>query len=480
MSLRFFDDLPPRAIARRCGVPSAVVRQRVHRGLFMLRARFDAEAGGRADWVRAFGAAGFGAITTSLPVVLPLIAMKKLLVAAVVLLVAGAMWWAGPSTSPAVPTAPEGGPLVASTASSGAGRDAAAPDPASLRTTVNDVFAVRAVDAQDRPVIAASVHRWRAGGEVEVVRTNEHGIATFAPRPEAGGVLVRGRGLQTVVQALPDLRGEVVVRLGVGRVVGGRMFEDGVPVPAGLELKLTVPSKHAELPDAPDAIFDLLTAGRGELTTVTDGRGDFAFAGLADDWAGELQVPRTHWLLRQPGQLVADDDRLLVLAPDNSLRVETTRLSTLRGRVEWSDGSGPVAHAFVMIGRVTFADGATTQTGCQSEVRCRAAVWSRCRGVRARRVPVRVVGGVRRPVRAAEQEPGRRHERLYGFVPEGRGFDSSGGASAHGANQGSCARAAASKSSGRRSSCQRLDGRPMADPTRTPRIVEADFRGTTG
>src|SRR5262245_2802969 len=49
--LRFYDDLTPRAIAQRLGVPPATVRTRLLRALDKLRARLDAEHGGsRAAW----------------------------------------------------------------------------------------------------------------------------------------------------------------------------------------------------------------------------------------------------------------------------------------------------------------------------------------------------------------------------------------------------------------------------------------------
>ncbi len=51
---RFFDNLPPRAIARRDGVPVKTVDTRLARGLALLRARLDAEFGGqRGAWLRA-------------------------------------------------------------------------------------------------------------------------------------------------------------------------------------------------------------------------------------------------------------------------------------------------------------------------------------------------------------------------------------------------------------------------------------------
>jgi len=52
--LRFYDDLPPREIARRLGVPGSTVRTRIQRGLEQLRAKLDANHGGeRRAWCLA-------------------------------------------------------------------------------------------------------------------------------------------------------------------------------------------------------------------------------------------------------------------------------------------------------------------------------------------------------------------------------------------------------------------------------------------
>ncbi|HEX6884438.1 MAG TPA: sigma-70 family RNA polymerase sigma factor [Planctomycetota bacterium] len=50
---RFLDGLPPRAIARRAGVPVKTVGTRLERGLAKLRARLDGRCGGRAAWLQA-------------------------------------------------------------------------------------------------------------------------------------------------------------------------------------------------------------------------------------------------------------------------------------------------------------------------------------------------------------------------------------------------------------------------------------------
>ncbi|MFG0317612.1 MAG: RNA polymerase sigma factor, partial [Planctomycetota bacterium JB042] len=69
--LRYLEDLPPREIARRLGVPVETVRTRIKRGLAALRARLDAEHDGdRRAWAGtlagAFGVPPAPAVSTTL------------------------------------------------------------------------------------------------------------------------------------------------------------------------------------------------------------------------------------------------------------------------------------------------------------------------------------------------------------------------------------------------------------------------------
>ncbi|HEU4418293.1 MAG TPA: sigma-70 family RNA polymerase sigma factor, partial [Planctomycetota bacterium] len=48
--LRYFEDLPPRAICRRTGANLATVKSRLQRGLVLLRARLDRQCGDREHW----------------------------------------------------------------------------------------------------------------------------------------------------------------------------------------------------------------------------------------------------------------------------------------------------------------------------------------------------------------------------------------------------------------------------------------------
>ena len=356
VTLRFFDDLAPRAIAARLRTSPAIVRQRIHRGLGMLRAHFDRRAGGRQAWAQALLAASPATFATRAAVLLPLFLMKKYLVAAMLFLLLSGWWLAGGRMDTTANAAPD--PSAVATVSTPTESDT--PRAEVVRAAATVPFVVRVIDPREHTIAGATVHRWQQGGEVEDTTTLADGCAAFAAKPTAGGVLVRARGFQAVYQQVGELRGEVVVQLGGGRVVAGQVFEDGVPVAAGMVLKLSVPARHEAPPGAPETILDLLGGPGHSLTTTTDGNGAFTFAGLADNWAGELQLPRTHWLLRQAGQLVESDSNLLVLAPNDRLRVETTRLPVVHGRVEWSDGGGPVARAFVHLSRLTFADSSVT------------------------------------------------------------------------------------------------------------------------
>jgi RNA polymerase sigma-70 factor (ECF subfamily) len=50
VTLRFFDDLPPREIAERTDTPVATVQIRIHRGLAKLRSQLDTDRDGLKSW----------------------------------------------------------------------------------------------------------------------------------------------------------------------------------------------------------------------------------------------------------------------------------------------------------------------------------------------------------------------------------------------------------------------------------------------
>lgn len=101
--LRYFEDLPPRVIAQRTGVPVATVNSRLTRGLAQLRAALDRRYG-RATWLAAvvplaripMSPSATTAVTasTSTPIALGALAVNLTLKLALpIVLLAGAGWW---------------------------------------------------------------------------------------------------------------------------------------------------------------------------------------------------------------------------------------------------------------------------------------------------------------------------------------------------------------------------------------------------
>ncbi len=107
--LRYFEDLPPRAIARRTGANIVTVKSRLARGLAMLRARLDTSCRGRARWRLAL-ALHFGlplaAPLVPLPVVTILVSTssKALIAAAAVVAVSLYVRGLGGDPAPTMPT----------------------------------------------------------------------------------------------------------------------------------------------------------------------------------------------------------------------------------------------------------------------------------------------------------------------------------------------------------------------------------------
>jgi RNA polymerase sigma-70 factor (ECF subfamily) len=360
VSRRFFDELTPRAIARELGVDSAVVRQRVRRGLAMLRERFDAEPGGRSEWLGAFAAAGLGAPVRG-SLLVPVIAMKKVAFAAILLLAVGA-WWLATAAWPASVDATHSQPDASGERARAVAAETGGTAPATVQPGATELqrvevgFVVRVVDAEEHPLRDATVHCWREGGDVTERQTDASGRCSLVSADERGGVLVRCKGFVPVVQELPALRGLQEVVLGRGSVVAGNVLVDGAPAPAGLLLRLSILPLPWP-PSAPRALLDLLLNEASGVSAATDGAGRFRFAGLPADWSGGLYLPRTHWLLRQEGQVVEGDDRLLLPRPQRDLLVTTTRLPVLQGRVLWSDTGEPVPGVLVHISQGELADG---------------------------------------------------------------------------------------------------------------------------
>ena len=176
--LRYYEDLPPREIAKRMDANGATVRTRLKRGLAMLRARFDREAGSSRAWMLALlpllvpTVPAAGAATTSGGILF--MSAKKTLAATVAIAAAllGILTW---TSSQSEHSESRRRAELAVTHGATAPADAApAPDPRTTATTVPSApVVVRVIDEAGAPVAGAKVERF---AEHHV----EYGIS-FAP-----------------------------------------------------------------------------------------------------------------------------------------------------------------------------------------------------------------------------------------------------------------------------------------------------------
>jgi RNA polymerase sigma-70 factor (ECF subfamily) len=368
VTLRFFDELPPRAIAKRLGLPAATVRQRLHRGLAMLRQQLDREFGGegaRDGWRGAFAAVGIGKTTVSvLPWLLPVLAMKKVVLGAALAAVVVVGWWSWPRGD-APPVISQVANATTSAASAPlASNESVAKEPKvdPVRTAAespaarDEAFVVRVVDEREQGIAGADVHRWTMAGALAKQRTGRDGRAEFGAADCAGGLCVLASGHAPFVRELTGLRGETRCTLPDGVILDGTMLVDDAPAPAGLLLGVatgtTAPSS------APREIGELLVAYRPPSFAVTTVGGGFAFHGLEAGRQVTLVMPHTHWLVPDDGRI--DDERdshkRRALLPARGVLLRTTQLPTVWGRVVWADDGSPVPSPGLDV-YAKFADG---------------------------------------------------------------------------------------------------------------------------
>lgn len=113
--LRFFDELPPREIARRLGLPLETVRTREKRALALLRQRLDRRCGGREAWGALLLPLARRAPLPLAPALLTVMTLKFGLAVVVVALVGLFLWSARRSADPpraALPSSPPSVPLA--------------------------------------------------------------------------------------------------------------------------------------------------------------------------------------------------------------------------------------------------------------------------------------------------------------------------------------------------------------------------------
>jgi RNA polymerase sigma-70 factor (ECF subfamily) len=302
--LRFFEDLPPREVARRLGVPVDTVRSRTRRALETLRARLDQEHGGdRRRWILALlplarrpsgaaVAAGAGAA----------VAWKASLVAGVVAVGGYALWRAArpADDAPAPPQEVASGSEAGNASLAGAPRPAvAAPPPAAAPESPKPAAESprvrgRVVDAAGNAVGHAAVWIDVAFPGHGSVRAVSAGDGSYELPAAAGPHVVMARAPHTATS-----RAEVTLAAGAseaavpdlvlteGATIRGRVLDANGRPAATVRVKGFATGGTTEVIDT---VFEGKALHFAMDDVVTDADGNFVLSGL------EAGVPHKVWL----------------------------------------------------------------------------------------------------------------------------------------------------------------------------------------
>lgn len=355
--LRFFEELPPRSIAERLGVPVATVHTRLTRGLERLRAHLD-RTRGRRQWCAAL--APLPALAAAVPS-LGVLAMKgKVLAVAAAVLVSVTVALFGPdwfASGSAAPVGPEGVPapvaVVAPTsreAGTSTGTSAperqpvAVPTPPVPETTRR--LRGRVVDGDGRAAAGVTVAQASMDGAVAAAapsaRAAGDGGFALTLMPGIGRVIVTDEAWQTVLSPVlqngePPQFGLVVAAPAVA-LAGAVRGPDGQAI-AGARIQVVWPTDlRSRLTDIHDASAPVELEARS--------RADGAFGLLAGALRGaQLLTTAQGWLPdRRP--LPEFSDRALAI----TLQSPVGKPGSVLGQVVDARGV-PVARASVGLGR---------------------------------------------------------------------------------------------------------------------------------
>ncbi len=301
--LRYFEDIPPPAIARRLGVPLETVRARLRRGLARLRERLDREdRGGRRRWAllllppeRCAGPAGRGAGGAALLLGGVAVTAKAkagwIAAAALLLLLAGAVPWlhpGGEGAPPAprpVPPPPE---IAAAPAPVPPPLSPVAPEPAVPRP-------ILVLDSSGRPAAGARVDALRVqpsgmDGTRPVARdlgsTDGEGRIPWPDDAIVFPCVVRAtHGESSPGEAIALSReSEVVLHLGRGEFLEGAVLAaDGAPVAGAVVTAEVLPLGNILGPH-------LGLTGTWTGSTRTGADGGFRLGGLPPPASGLVTV----------------------------------------------------------------------------------------------------------------------------------------------------------------------------------------------
>lgn len=336
--LRYYEELPPREIAARIGVPVETVRSRLRRGIERLRARLAPEEG-RA---RAL-AIGSALMSTKAKVTVAVLALA---------LFGGtmALWpTPAPEFGPAAPAVPEepGGP-----APEGAPRTAEEPPlEAGIVATEKGRAVADATTETDRRVVDQAT-----GEPVEGAR-----VTLYPVRPGAPVTAVTGRdgkygfgevepGIYSLSVVHPDYApaGLVGVRVDSEKHVGNFRFglvRDAERV-GSLE-GTVIDETGAPMPGAKLVIHDLSGV---RLDTAANESGGYRVERLLPGWYAVSLAPAAE------GEHLWTRTQNVEIRARETARLDVRRYGTVTGVVLDADGE-PLADAAVILSRVTVADG---------------------------------------------------------------------------------------------------------------------------
>lgn len=280
--LRFFDGMPPRAIAKHQGVPVATVHSRLQRALQMLRARLDHDFAGRPQWLAAF--APFAWPTYFAPVATGLLVMQtkvKVLAAAAVLACSAPLWWPNPtSNTEPVPHAEAeadarrqrsdsgGAPAPATSRQPSAERRAVATTPPAPTGPALHTVSGRVCDRRGQAL--AEVPIGLAETKEEQARSAADGSFTFALASERAELAAVGDRFVTVLTGTWSTAATIpaVVVVADAVTIGGRVVdESGVPIGAS-DVVLQLPDDFRSRFPLP---LDRARLGRWSTRTGPDG-----------------------------------------------------------------------------------------------------------------------------------------------------------------------------------------------------------------
>jgi RNA polymerase sigma factor (sigma-70 family) len=349
---RFFEDLPPSAIAERQGVPVDTVKTRLRRALAQLRERFDAEnRGDREKWClallpllrRSLNTSAARGTAAAAAGVIVMGAKVKVVVALVIVAAAGVLFWTSRTEVSEVASTP-------AVSKEQASAETRRPAPPTAPQPVATKFGVDGMTRIGETPAIAQIGAWSAGTSAAVA--DDTGAATVLGRPwyEAPEPPLAAAQTSSSASGEFSLHG-----LGVGTWLVVATFGDGRRAAQTVELTAEAPRARVDLSAAAGGCslrgravhgdgtpfvgwIGFQTIGRPRSTEVwitSDATGAFAIAGLPI-------VPRSASFARVADVLVE------ALQAGKSLAVVQVELPYEGEVLLVVDAPGPVRHGRVL------------------------------------------------------------------------------------------------------------------------------------